>query len=121
MASKIDGILGEADMSEEFGIDVKIKSLLYAFRGTELRADETAAFLDAPERVVIDAMERLCNDGVLKKDDYLECPECGMLNDVKQYRDAFVNGTTYECSDCAIDLSRFAPRIVSVYRRNLPM
>jgi hypothetical protein len=100
-------------------IIVKIDELLYdCGHSSVFRPDEIASKLRERESRVLAVFDLLTKQGLLLNVEYIECPDCETLLDVKDYEQAVKQEDPFECTQCQRDLSVISPAKTIRYRLN---
>lgn len=82
-------------------------------------ADVAEIIREDPSRVEA-VMGRLADDGALRREEMLECPECQTLATVEQHERLADEGEESLCSSCEHDLTPPGPRRVTTFRTRPP-
>ena len=84
-----------------------------------LRVEDIASQLSERRSGVSGIFKLLSEEGLLREEEYIECPECTNLIDPEEYEAAIDDEDSFECTQCQCDLIRQEPERVEVYRPNL--
>lgn len=97
---------------------IRVDSVLHDVQesGGVLRIADVASKLRVRESIVSGIFAELGRAGLLRKENYVECPECGALEDPEEYQTAVDDEDAYECSRCGHDLTKDKPPLVDAYR-----
>jgi hypothetical protein len=82
-----------------------------------LRVGDFASFLGADPNQVTSVFDMLALADVLRREDMIECPYCGMVALCSDFEAALDEDDEFRCSDCDRPLTRTAVRTVATYRR----
>jgi S-adenosylhomocysteine hydrolase len=107
------------EFSELKEIIHKIDQMLHeAGPSSVFRPEEIASFLREKPSKVSGIFEILSENGLLHKEKYIECPDCGNLMDPEDYEKAVGDQDPFECTQCQRDLIQKAPEEIEVFRVN---
>jgi S-adenosylhomocysteine hydrolase len=83
-----------------------------------LRVEDIASQLFERQSRVSGIFKLLSEEGLLREEEYIECPECANLIDIEDYEKAIDDEDSFECTQCQCDLIWQRPERVKVYRSN---
>ena len=101
------------------GVIAQIDKLLSSHNDSSVfRPDDIAGNIGEKESRVSSVFDGLVKTGLLQKEEYLECPECGNLIDTKEHENAVNEDDAFECTQCQKDLSELTLTETIRYRLN---
>lgn len=82
------------------------------------RTDDIASYLQEKSSQISGIFNILSERGLLREEEYIECPNCSNLIPPEDYKKAIDDQDSFECTQCQIDLAKLIPDEIKVYRLN---
>lgn len=96
---------------------IRLDSILNSTgKSSVFRPSRISEILNERSSQISGILNRLVDYGLLYKENYIECPNCGNLIKPRYYEEALIENDSFECTQCQVNLFESTPSEVIAYR-----